>query len=233
MDIGSISTWWERGRDLTPLLDWTGLPVDVASLAVLAAGLGWASGLRLYALVFVLGALGRWGGVILPGGLDVLSQPWVLGVSGLLLFTEFFTDKFPWLDSLWDALHTFIRIPAGAALAASVMGDQGAGLQVMAGLMGGSLAAGTHLAKAGTRAAINTSPEPVSNVLTSFGEDGLFVGGLWLLLTHPLIFATALALFVVCAAVLIVVLWRFIQRLFRSRARPMDVIDNRLGRPDV
>lgn len=230
MDIG---TWWNQLNDLSPLLDWTGLPMDVASLAVFAAGLGWASGLRLYALVFVLGALGRWGGVLLPGGLEVLTQPWVLGVSGLLLLTEFFTDKFPWLDSLWDGLHTFIRIPAGAALAAGVMGDQGAGLQVMAGLMGGSLAAGTHLAKAGARAAMNTSPEPVSNVLTSFGEDGLFVGGMWLLLSNPLLFAVALLVFVLCAAVLIVLLWRFIQRIFRPRGRPMDVIDNRLGRPDV
>lgn len=211
------SAWTAALRDLTPLLDWSGLPLDVASLAVLAAGLGWASGLRLYALVFVLGALAHWGGVQLPGDLGVLANPWVLGLSGLLLGTEFFADKLPWLDSLWDALHTFIRIPAGAALAAGVMGDQVTALQLAAALLGGSLAAGTHLAKAGARAAINTSPEPVSNVLTSFGEDGLFLGGLWLLVTHPLWFAVALAVFVLFAVVLIVLLWRFVRRLFRPR----------------
>ncbi len=214
------SAWTAALRELTPLLDWSGLPLDVASLAVLAAGLGWASGLRLYALVFVLGALGRWGGVQLPGGLEVLASPWVLGLSGVLLFTEFFADKLPWLDSLWDALHTFIRIPAGAALAAGVMGDQGAALQVAAALLGGSLAAGTHFAKAGARAAINTSPEPVSNVLTSLGEDALFLGGLWLLVTNPLWFALGLAVFVLFAGALIVLLWRFIKRIFRPRQKP-------------
>ncbi|PTD95579.1 DUF4126 domain-containing protein [Pseudothauera lacus] len=214
--------WTSALRELTPLLDWSGLPLDVASLAVLAAGLGWASGLRLYALVFVLGALGRWGGVQLPGGLEVLASPWVLGLSGVLLFTEFFADKLPWLDSLWDALHTFIRIPAGAALAAGVMGDQGAALQVAAALLGGSLAAGTHFAKAGARAAINTSPEPVSNVLTSLGEDALFLGGLWLLVTNPLWFVFGLAVFVLFAGALIVLLWRFIKRIFRPRQPAMN-----------
>ena len=127
---------------LKPLLDWRGVPVDLASLAALAAGLGWASGLRLYALVFVLGALARFAGVQLPGGLGVLAHPVVLGVSGLLLLVEFFADKLPWLDSAWDAVHTFIHIPAGAALAAAVMGDQGGALQVAMGLVGGTLVVG-------------------------------------------------------------------------------------------
>ncbi|THF65089.1 DUF4126 domain-containing protein [Pseudothauera rhizosphaerae] len=214
------SAWTATLSELSPLLDWSGLPVDLASLAVLAAGLGWASGLRLYALVFVLGALGRWGGVQLPGGLEVLTHGWILVLSGVLLATEFFADKLPWLDSLWDGLHTFIRIPAGAALAAAVMGDQGAGVQVAAALLGGSLAAGTHLAKAGARAAINTSPEPVSNVATSLGEDAMFAGGLWLLLTEPLWFALALVLFLLLAAALIVLLWRFVKRIFRPRQGP-------------
>ncbi|THF64025.1 DUF4126 domain-containing protein [Pseudothauera nasutitermitis] len=212
--------WLDRLPDPAPLLDWSGLPLDLASLAVLAAGLGWASGLRLYALVFALGALGRFGGVQLPGGLEVLTHSWVLGLSGLMLFAEFFADKLPWLDSLWDGLHTFIRIPAGAALAAGVMGDQGAATQVIAGLLGGSLAAGTHLAKAGARAAINTSPEPVSNVLASFGEDAMFLGGLWLLFTNPLWFALGLLVFVLFAVALIVLLWRFVKRIFRPRQRP-------------
>ena len=218
--MDTVSGWFDALGGLTPLLDWSGLPVDIASLAVLAAGLGWASGLRLYALIFVLGALGRWGGVLLPGGLEVLTNPWVLGLSGVMLFTEFFADKLPWLDSLWDALHTFIRIPAGAALAAGVMGDQGTALQLAGALLGGSLAASTHFAKAGARAAINTSPEPVSNVVTSIGEDGLFLGGLWLLFSHPLWFAAGLAVFVLFALVLIVMLWRFIKRIFRRNPQP-------------
>ncbi|MDD3326900.1 MAG: DUF4126 domain-containing protein [Zoogloea sp.] len=206
---------------LKPLLDWRGVPVDLASLAALAAGLGWASGLRLYALVFVLGALARFGGVQLPGGLGVLAHPLVLGLSGLLLLVEFFADKLPWLDSAWDAVHTFIRIPAGAALAAAVMGDQGGALQVAMGLMGGTLAAGTHLAKAGARAAINTSPEPVSNVATSLGEDMFFAGGMWALVHQPLLFLAGLAVFFIVALLLIWALWKFIKRVFRRPPRPL------------
>ncbi len=206
---------------LKPLLDWRGVPVDLASLAALAAGLGWASGLRLYALVFVLGALARFGGVQLPGGLGVLAHPLVLGISGLLLLVEFFADKLPWLDSAWDAVHTFIRIPAGAALAAAVMGDQGGALQVAMGLVGGTLAAGTHLAKAGARAAINTSPEPVSNVTTSLGEDVLFAGGMWALVHQPLLFLAGLAVFFILALLLIWALWKFIKRVFRRPPRPL------------
>lgn len=211
--------WSSRLDSLSPLLDLSGVPLDLASLAALAAGLGWASGLRLYALVFVLGALGRFGGVQLPGGLDLLSHPLVLGVAGVMLVAEFIADKLPWFDSLWDAVHTFIRIPAGAALAAAVMGDQGGAVQLAAALAGGSLAAGTHFAKAGARAAINTSPEPVTNVSASLGEDVLFAGGLWMLLHQPLWFLVALAAFLLLAGVLIVMLWRFIGRLFRPRGR--------------
>ena len=215
--LGDLTSQLEA---LKPLLDWRELPVDMASLAALAAGLGWASGLRLYALLFVLGALGRWGGVLLPGGLDVLTHPVILGIAGVMLVAEFFADKLPWLDSLWDAIHTFIRIPAGAVLAATVMGDQGAGMQVLGALLGGSLAAGTHFAKSGARAAINTSPEPVTNVAASLGEDALFAGGMWALLNQPLLFLGGLAVFLVVAVLLIVVLWRFVLSLFRRRRNP-------------
>lgn len=218
MDAYAFSSW---PTELTALLDWSGVPLDMASLAALAAGLGWASGLRLYALVFVLGALGRFGGVQLPGGLEVLTHPLLLGVSGVMLLAEFFADKLPWFDSLWDAVHTFIRIPAGAALAAAVMGDQGGALQVAMGLVGGTLAAGTHLAKAGARAAINTSPEPVSNVATSLGEDVLFAGGMWALVHQPLLFLAGLAVFFILALLLIVALWKFIKRVFRRPPRPL------------
>lgn len=218
MDAYAFSSW---PTELTALLDWSGVPLDMASLAALAAGLGWASGLRLYALVFVLGALGRFGGVQLPGGLEVLTHPLLLGVSGVMLLAEFFADKLPWFDSMWDAVHTFIRIPAGAALAAAVMGDQGGALQVAMGLVGGTLAAGTHLAKAGARAAINTSPEPVSNVATSLGEDVLFAGGMWALVHQPLLFLAGLAVFFILALLLIVALWKFIKRVFRRPPRPL------------
>lgn len=211
--------WSSWPTELTGLLDWSHLPLDMASLAALAAGLGWASGLRLYALVFVLGALARFGGVQLPGGLEVLAHPLLLTVSGVMLLAEFVADKLPWFDSLWDALHTFIRIPAGAALAAAVMGDQSGAVQLAAALAGGSLAASTHLAKAGARAALNTSPEPVSNIGASLGEDALFAGGLWLMLHQPLWFLAALALFLVLALLLIVTLWKLIARALRSRRR--------------
>ena len=217
MDAYAFSSW---PTELTALLDWSGLPLDMASLAALAAGLGWASGLRLYALVFVLGALGRFGGVQLPGGLEVLTHPLLLGVSGVMLLAEFFADKLPWFDSMWDAVHTFIRIPAGAALAAAVMGDQGGAAQVALGLLGGTLAAGTHFAKAGMRAALNTSPEPVSNVAASVGEDALFAGGLWTLLHHPLVFLAALACFAVVAGLVLRALWGVMKKVLRPRMRP-------------
>jgi hypothetical protein len=218
MDIGQTLD------NLRPLLDWSGLPLDLASLTALAMGLGWASGLRLYALVFALGALGRFAGVQLPGGLEVLTHPLVLGISGLLVMVEFLADKVPYIDSLWDSLHTFIRIPAGAALAAAVMGDQGTAMQMAMALLGGGLAAGAHLAKSGVRAAINTSPEPVSNVATSLSEDALVAGGLWTLFNHPLVFLLGLVVFCVAAAVTLFLLWRFIRALWRgSSPRPKDL----------
>lgn len=207
-------------HDLRPLLDWSGLPLDLASLTALAAGLGWASGLRLYGLVFTLGMLGRFAGVHLPGELDVLSHPLVLALCGILLAVEFLADKLPYVDSLWDSLHTFIRIPAGAALAAAVMGDQGMAAQIAMALLGGSLAAGTHLTKAGMRAAINTSPEPVSNVTLSLGEDALTVGGLWTLFHYPLWFLGGLAVFMLLAVWLLIRLWRFVRGVFRRGDRP-------------
>ena len=210
MDFSTLSF-----EQIRPLLDWRGVPLDLASLAALAAGLGWASGLRLYALVFILGALGRFAHVQLPGGLTVLTHPVILGISGCLLFVEFFADKIPWLDSIWDAVNTFIRIPAGAALAAAVFGDQTGAMQVGMGLLGGTLAASTHFAKTGARAAINTSPEPITNVVTSFAEDSLFAGGLWVLFHHPLWFLGGLGVFIVCTVGLLIVFWRLGRKLLR------------------
>ncbi len=189
--------------------------LDTWQLIALAGALGWASGIRLYAVLFVVGGLGWLGWVDLPRGLQVLAHPWVLGASGFMVATEFFADKIPGVDSVWDVVHTFIRIPAGAALAASVFSDAPAAGTVAAAILGGSLAAGAHLAKTGTRAMINTSPEPFSNWAASFGED-LAVGTvLWLAFTHPLAAAIVLLGLVALMIWLIPKMWRFIARFVR------------------
>src|SRR5438876_5152622 len=138
--------------------------LDTSQLLAVAAALGWASGLRLYAVVFLTGMAGALGWVDLPSGLKVLQHPAMLGASGLMLFVEFFADKIPGVDTLWDLVHTLVRIPAGAALAASVFGADQPTWAMVAALLGGTLAATSHVAKATTRAAINTSPQPVWTV---------------------------------------------------------------------
>lgn len=160
-------------------------PLDLTGLLAIAAGLGWASGIRLYATLFIVGLVGRVDWVALPEGLRVLEHPWVLGAAGLMLLVEFLADKVPWVDSLWDSVHSFIRIPAGAALAAMAFGGQGVEWQTVMGILGGGLAAGAHFAKAGTRAAVNASPEPFSNLAVSLAEDSLVVFALWLMFAHP------------------------------------------------
>jgi hypothetical protein len=187
---------------------------DTWQLIALAAALGWASGLRLYAVLFITGALGYLDWVDLPGGLRVLAHPLVLTASGFMCFVEFFADKIPGLDSLWDFVHTFIRIPAGAAIAASVFGDAGGATMIAAAILGGGLAAGSHLSKAGGRAVINTSPEPFSNWTASFAEDfgvGLLI---WLGFAHPLIALLVVLALVVVAIWLVPRLWRGLKRLF-------------------
>lgn len=182
----------------------------------IAAALAWGSGLRAYAVVFALGLAGTLGWFELPEHLRLLQHPLVLGASGLMTAVEFFADKLPWLDSLWDAVHSFIRIPAGAALAAAVFGDSGAAVALAAAILGGSLAAGVHLAKSGTRAAINTSPEPFSNWAASLTEDALVPLGLWLAVAHPIAFFVLLAAFIVVALLLARLIWRGFRRLMRA-----------------
>ena len=201
-------------------MDLAHLPLDLAGLLALAAGLGWASGLRLYTTLFVVGLAGRLGWVALPPGLHLLEHPLVLGAAGVMLMVEFFADKIPLLDSVWDTLHTFIRIPAGAALAALVFGGQGVEWQTAMALLGGTLAAGTHLTKAGTRAMINASPEPFTNIATSFGEDVVVLSGLWLMFAHPWLMLALLLLLVVAAAWLLPKLWRGIVALVRGFSLP-------------
>jgi Domain of unknown function (DUF4126) len=186
--------------------------------AALAAAVAWGAGLRLYAVVLILGLLGRFGGFDLPQSLQVLAHPLVIGISGLLTLAEFIGDKIPWLDSMSDTLHTFIRIPAGAALAAAFFGDSGGAIQAVAALLGGTFAAGSHVAKAGTRALINTSPEPFSNVAASFGEETLLGAGLWLAIAHPLAFLLALAVFMLATLWMLRRLWQWLRTPRREPA---------------
>jgi Domain of unknown function (DUF4126) len=187
---------------------------DHLQTLALAGLLAWASGLRLYLVVFMLGLAARFQYIELPPGLQVLAHPYVIGAAGLLLALEFLADKVPGLDTAWDAIHTFIRIPAGALLAAGATGDDVSALTVAAGLLGGTITAGTHFAKAGSRAAINTSPEPFTNWGASFTEDALVVGGTWLAFAHPAIFVVFMAIFLIAIAWVLPKVWRFLKRVF-------------------
>ena len=189
--------------------------MDMPSLLALAAALGWASGFRLYAVVFLVGMMGVLGWIVLPPGLAMLQHPLVLMVSGTLLLVEFFADKVPWLDSAWDAAHTIIRVPAGAMLAAGVFGADNATMAIVAGLLGGSLSATALATKMTTRAAVNTSPEPFSNWGMSFLEDGLVVAVVWLATQHPVAFGIALVVMVVVSVLLLVVLFKFLRAVVR------------------
>ena len=184
--------------------------VDFPQLLALAAMLGWASGFRLFAAVFLAGAAASAGWVTLPPGLQVLAHPAMLLVSGLLLFFEFFADKIPGVDSAWDLLQSALRIPAGAAL-----GADGATMAAIGALMGGTLAATSQAAKITTRAAINTSPEPATNLLASLLEDGLVVAAFWLAMTYPLLFGVLLAITVVLMWIVTRILYRFLRRMLR------------------
>jgi hypothetical protein len=200
--------------------------LDLPQLLALSAAIGWASGLRLYLVVLLTGLAGYLGWVPLPGGLQLLAHPVVIAASGFMVFIEFFADKIPGLDSLWDMVHTVIRIPAGAALAASVFGADHAVMAIVAALLGGSFAATAHAAKATTRAAINTSPEPFSNVGASLVEDSMVPAGLWLAVAHPFVFLLLFVVLLVLSVWLIRKSWRFLRALFARLTRIFS------GRPD-
>ena len=194
--------------------------MDMPSLLALAAALGWASGFRLYAVVFLVGLMGAAGGVVLPQGLQLLQHPAVLAVSGFMLFMEFFADKIPGFDSLWDLIHSVIRVPAGAALAAAVFfGADNGMMTLLAALLGGTLAATSQAAKTTTRAAINASPEPFSNIGASLVEDGASVGAVWLAATHPLVFGVVLVVVVILMWVVTWTLIKFLRAAFRRLSR--------------
>ena len=200
--------------------------LDTAQLVALAGAVGWASGIRLYLVILLTGLAGYMGWMQLPQGLHLLANPVVLGASGFMVFIEFFADKIPGLDSLWDVVHTVIRIPAGAALAAGVFSADSAAMSLVAALVGGTLASTSFAAKATSRAAINTSPEPFSNIGTSLVEDTLVPAGLWLAVAHPLVFIPLLALLLVLSIWLIRRCWRFLKQLFTRVARIFS------GKPD-
>lgn len=191
--------------------------MDALSLALIT-GLGWTSGLRFYAVLFALGAMHRYGLYTLPASLELLAHPWVFAVSGLLFVTEFFADKIPGVDTVWDAIHTFIRIPGGALLAAAAVVDSDPGLALAAALLGGTIAAGAHFTKAGSRALINLSPEPFSNWTASLTEDTLALAALWTMLKYPLLFLGLLVLFLLTVLWLLPRLWRGIRRVFANLA---------------
>ena len=186
--------------------------------AAIAAAVAWGSGLRLYLVLFVLGLLGNFTGFELPDTLAWVAHPITLVVTGILSVTEFFADKIPWLDSLWDAVHSFLRIPAGAALAASLFPDLGSsGLTALVALLGGGVAASAQLTKTGSRAVINASPEPVSNVAASVTEEALLGAGLWTAFNHPLVFLVLLTVFVIAAIALATFFVRAIRRMLAAQ----------------
>ena len=189
--------------------------MNLPDLAI-ALALAWGAGLRAYAVIFAVGLAGAMDWVELPGYLHVLEHPLVIAASGFMTLVEFSADKLPWLDSIWDAVHSFIRIPAGAALAAMVFGDSTNAVMVAAAILGGSLAAAMHVAKAGTRATLNLSPEPFSNWAASLSEDAIVPLGLWLAFVHPLAFFLLLAVVLVAVVLLMRLLWRGLRRLVAS-----------------
>ena len=182
--------------------------MELISNLALAGGLSWASGLRLYITVFSVGMMNKFGYIQLPATLDILSNPIVIAVAGLLAVIEFLADKIPYVDTMWDSIQTFIRIPAGALLAMGAINTSDPFIATIAALLGASLAGATHATKAGSRALINTSPEPVSNIAASFGEESALITGGWLMFAHPAVFIGILCGFIVLLFWLLPKVWR-------------------------
>ena len=201
--------------------------MDTVHIIALTMGVAWASGINLYAAIFMLGFLGSTGHIVLPPDLQVLTDPLVMFAAGLMYCVEFFADKTPGVDSAWDTVHTFIRIPAGAVLAMGAVGDVSPAVELAAFILGGTLAAGTHATKTGTRILINTSPEPVSNWTASISEDLAVIAGLWAALNYPWLFIIAMVVFIIIMIWLLPRLWRaikgvfiYIRDIFRGKYRP-------------
>jgi len=192
---------------------------QIIQLIALSMGVAWASGINLYAAILTLGIAGATGNIELPQGLQVLSDPMVIGAAGLMYCVEFFADKIPGIDTGWDVIHTFIRVPAGVLLAAGSVGDLSTAAGITAGILGGGMALGTHSIKAGSRALINTSPEPFTNWTASILEDIAVFSGLWVALNQPLLFIILLVVFILLMIWLLPKLWRGIKSVFATLKR--------------
>ena len=188
--------------------------MEAISIIAAALGVAWASGINLYATILVLGLMGSTGSIDLPPELEILQNPGVLIAAGFMYCVEFFTDKVPGVDTAWDAIHSFIRIPAGAILAAASLAQISPEAELIGLLLGGTLAAGSHFTKAGSRVLINTSPEPVSNWTASIGEDLMVIAGLWTALNYPILFIVLLIIFVAAVVWLAPKVWRGVKRVF-------------------
>lgn len=198
---------------------------ELISVIALTMGVSWASGINLYAALLVLGLAGSTGNVDLPPELSVVENPMVIMAAGIMYFVEFFVDKVPGIDTAWDTVHTFIRIPAGALLAVGAVGDVTPALELSAGLLGGSMAGASHLTKFSTRALINTSPEPFSNWAASISEDVLVLGGLWAMFNHPWLFVAAMVLFIIIVIWLLPKLWRLLKAIFTRLGQWLGMVE--------
>jgi hypothetical protein len=193
--------------------------MNLISTIALAMGASWTSGINLYASVATLGLLSRFAGLQLPGELDVVTNWWVIGIASALYCVEFFADKVPWIDSTWDLIHTFIRVPAGAILAAAAFGDFDRSIQAIAVLLGGGLALSSHGTKAATRAVLNTSPEPVSNVVASVVEDILAVLSITAAVFLPYVLFGIVAVGLLITYLVLPRILRFFQKVGRTVRR--------------
>ena len=203
--------------------------MDISQTIALSLGLAWASGINLYAAVAMIGYLCATGQMDLPTDLEPLAHPAVIATAGFMYCVEFFADKIPGIDNVWDSVHTFIRIPAGAVLAAGAIGDVDLSMQIAAGLIGGGLTMGTHVTKAGSRVMINTSPEPLSNWTASISEDVAVFGGLWVALNHPWLFIGLLIVFIVLMIWLLPKLWQGICTVGKTLGRWFGLVESAPG----
>ena len=191
----------------------------IVKIIALTMGAAWASGINLYAAILMLGVLGMTGNIVLPPDLQILANPIVVVAAGLMYLVEFVADKIPGVDTGWDTVQTFVRIPLGALLAAGAVGNVNPPLALAAAIAGGGLAAGTHAAKSGARVIINTSPEPFSNWIVSLLEDFAVIAGLWAALYHPWVFVALLIVFILLLVWLLPKLWRGVKMIFRVISR--------------
>jgi len=199
--------------------------MDLNTLGI-AMGSAWLSGINLYATVLTLGLLQRWNLTHLPGDLSALGHTWVIITAGSLFAVQFIADKIPAVDSVWDVIHTFIRVPAGAILAATAFANFSPEVRLMALLIGGGIALSSHGAKTATRLAANTSPEPVSNVLLSLAGDGLSVGGSILAVSHPVVLVVVVGVAVLASLLLGHWIYRSLRRLFRGERKARTPLES-------